>query len=54
MEAKQLVDLGKDSTDNENTYGIYAAASYNATRGLSSINTSNSAPDLFDDELFAF
>ena len=53
MEAKQLADFGKDFTDNKDTDVTHAAAASITTTGLSSVNTSSSAPDLFDDELVA-
>ena len=54
MEAKRLADLGKDSTDNKDTDVTYTAAASITTTGLSSVNTSNSAPGSFHDELVAF
>ena len=53
MEAKWLADLGKDPTDTKNTDVIHDAAASVSTTGLSSVNTSNSAPDLSNDELVA-
>ena len=51
MEAKRLADLGQGSTDNEDTDVIHAAAASITTAGLSSVNTSNFAPDLSNNEL---
>ena len=54
MEAQQLADLENGSTDHNNTDVEHAAAaSIITTTGLSSVNTSSSAPDLSDDELVA-
>ena len=54
MEAKQLADLGQDSTDNnENTDVSHAAAASVTSTGLSSVNTFNSTLDLSNDELLA-
>ena len=53
MEAQWLADLEQGSTDQDNTDIEHAAAASITTTGLSSINTSSSAPDLSDDEFVA-
>ena len=54
MESTRLEDLGQDSTNNENIDVTHAAAASVTTTSLSSVNTSNSAPGSFHDELVAF
>ena len=52
MEAQQLADLENGSTDQNNPDVEHAAAaSITTTTELSSVNTSNTAPDLSNDEL---
>ena len=51
MEAAQRIDRGDNTTKEADV--THAAAATVTTSGLSSINTSNSAPDLSDDELVA-
>ena len=54
MEAQQLADIENGSTDQNNPDVEHAAAaSITTTTDLSSVNTSNTAPDLSDDELVA-
>ena len=53
MEAKRLADLGQGSTDKKDNDVTHATAASITTTGLSSVNTSRSAPDFSNDELVA-
>ena len=53
MEAQRQADLGLGSADHNNTDVEHAATASITTTGLSSVNTSSSAPDLSDDEFVA-
>ena len=50
MKTKRLADFGQDPTDNKNTDVTHTTAASIITKGLSYFNTSNSAPDLSDNE----
>ena len=54
MKAEQRIDCGNDTTKNGNTDVAHAATATSVTTtGLSSVNTSNSSPNLPGDELVA-
>lgn len=52
MDASDNIDRENDNTNDDNADVVYAAA-VSVTTGLSSINTSISAPDMSDDKLVA-